>query len=267
MRYGTIGFYRTGGKQLVFNSIIVKNNHPCEIRNSCLGANGMLGNKEIYMYGNSFIIINSNFHEPFIISNRTKLKSVYMKTFINFGAGKQYRLIYETGPKEDNRGNYTLLPIEISIGIYFGIRLGFNLSELADFLVGFIGFDPLDDDVAGIPQPIIADKEWERRMDGLDRQINKLKTPIISMEKSKFFKENSQELFHCTLGNTCINFKINKYPKCNNYPVYNEKCWDKNIIAFCQFPDYEKIYLYEDGHKTLDELETDCKSLNGKFVK
>ncbi|MBK6606154.1 MAG: hypothetical protein IPG24_11915 [Leptospiraceae bacterium] len=30
MRYGTVGLYKTGGKKLVFNSIIVKNNHPCK---------------------------------------------------------------------------------------------------------------------------------------------------------------------------------------------------------------------------------------------
>ncbi|MBP9890081.1 MAG: hypothetical protein KBF93_27535 [Leptospiraceae bacterium] len=36
MRYGTVGLYKTGGKKLLFNSIIVKNNHTCEIKNTCI---------------------------------------------------------------------------------------------------------------------------------------------------------------------------------------------------------------------------------------
>ena len=277
MRYGTVGLYKTGGKKLVFNSIIVKNNHPCEIKNTCLGANGMLGRKEISMYGNSFLIINTNFHEPITITNRTKFKSVYMKMYINPGVGKQYTLIYEFNPKEDNRGDYIILPVEISIGMYLGIRLGFNFSELADFIVGFVGFDPLGDDIAGIPQPAMLDKNWENNMDTTDKQINEIKTPIISMQKSKFFNNDDKEFHHCNLPNVCINYRIKKYSEAyvenqcykKKGSIGYNKCWDLILktIAFCQFPDYEKIYLYEDGLRSLDEVESDCKLLKGEFVK
>lgn len=37
-------------------------------------------------------------------------------------------------------------PFEISIGLYYGIRVGFNPGEIFDFLVGILGFDLMNDD-------------------------------------------------------------------------------------------------------------------------
>ncbi|MBK6606155.1 MAG: hypothetical protein IPG24_11920 [Leptospiraceae bacterium] len=109
-----------------------------------------------------------------------------MKMYINPGVGKAITLIYEFNLKRRQSRDYIILPVEISIGMYLGIRLGFNFSELADFIVGFVGFDPLGDDIAGIPQPAMLDKIGENNMDTTDKQINEIKTPIISMQKSKF---------------------------------------------------------------------------------
>jgi hypothetical protein len=41
---------------------------------------------------------------------------------------------------------YYFTQIELQLGLYLGIRLGWNFGETIDFLAGWFGFDPLDDD-------------------------------------------------------------------------------------------------------------------------
>lgn len=41
---------------------------------------------------------------------------------------------------------YTVDRFEISLGLYLGIRIGFNFFQTFDFLVGIFGFDPMNDD-------------------------------------------------------------------------------------------------------------------------
>ncbi|MBX7056961.1 MAG: hypothetical protein K1X75_02770 [Leptospirales bacterium] len=36
--------------------------------------------------------------------------------------------------------------LDLSLGVYFGLRIGFNPGELLDLLLGFLNFDPMDDD-------------------------------------------------------------------------------------------------------------------------
>lgn len=41
---------------------------------------------------------------------------------------------------------YYFTQAEIQLGLYVGLRLGWNVGETFDFLAGWFGFDPLDDD-------------------------------------------------------------------------------------------------------------------------
>ncbi|WP_425529041.1 LIC13411 family adhesin [Leptospira kmetyi] len=50
--------------------------------------------------------------------------------------------------KKDGYPKSFLYQIEIYLGLYAGIRLGFNPAELLDFLVGIAGLDLLEDDTA-----------------------------------------------------------------------------------------------------------------------
>lgn len=50
--------------------------------------------------------------------------------------------------RKDGYPRSFLYQIEVYLGIYAGLRIGFNPMELLDFLVGFTGLDLLEDDVA-----------------------------------------------------------------------------------------------------------------------
>lgn len=274
MRYGTIGFYKTGNKKLISLGLMVTNLEPCVEKKNCFE----FYRKRVgtYTMGNSYIGYNSNYHEPFILSNRTKSKLIAFTNFPIKGfpqrGGNGADFITKTDPENDNRGNYLILPIEVSAGLYLGVRFGFNISEFADFLVGFIGFDPLGDDIAGLPQPsIIQNKDWENLMNDTDESINLIKTPIISYKKSMFYTD-VEVLHRCEPYKPCkdsVNEKDRK-EECTNQTYsqhFREKCVEMKIIAFCQIKDEEIIYEYEHGAKSLDALEKECKSLKGKFVK
>lgn len=50
--------------------------------------------------------------------------------------------------RKDGYPRSFLYQIEVYLGIYAGLRIGFNPMELLDFLIGFTGLDLLEDDVA-----------------------------------------------------------------------------------------------------------------------
>lgn len=280
MRYGNIGLYKTGGKMLKLRfKIIGSRTHHDLCRDiddtKCLDKIGNYFTSYI-SYGNSFIFHNTSFHQAFRQTNRNHSKHVALNMFIDLGGGRGNHPVYDTDPKEDNRGNYTILPIEISAGLYLGIRLGFNFSELADFLVGFVGFDPLGDDIAGIPQPIILGKDWENQMDNLDKNINEIIRPIPMIEKSKYFRAKWDDMHHCNRDDVCYNYQRQEFNA--NY-LENEckengglfsmhsKCKQTNIVGFCQFPEFEKVYNYYHSIWNIRSAENDCKLLKGVFVK
>lgn len=59
---------------------------------------------------------------------------------------------YEQGRKGNSLVPPYFFQFEVSAGLFGGLRAGFNLAELADFLLGFAGIDLLRDDVAGLQQ-------------------------------------------------------------------------------------------------------------------
>ncbi|EMO78529.1 hypothetical protein LEP1GSC127_2365 [Leptospira kirschneri str. 200801925] len=50
--------------------------------------------------------------------------------------------------RKDGYPRSFLYQIEVYLGVYAGLRIGFNPMELLDFLIGFTGLDLLEDDVA-----------------------------------------------------------------------------------------------------------------------
>ncbi len=283
IRYGHIGFYKTGGKVLKMRMRIAGNTEVhkfCDYNNftDCLDKLGNY-NTETIRYGNSIILNNTSFHEPMQLTNRNSSKRISLHSmflFLFIGGNKSVTFIYDTDPKEDSRGDYTILPIEISAGLYLGIRLGFNFSELADFLVGFVGFDPLGDDIEGIPQPILMDIEIDDRKFAFEEIFPEKKIPLIKMGKSKYSIADSFEIAHCKTNTSCYNYELAKHKaidleaicKINNGSFgINTKCNHTNIISFCQLSISEKIYNYYHNIWSLESAENDCKLLKGKFVK
>ncbi|MBP7284375.1 MAG: hypothetical protein KBA66_22500 [Leptospiraceae bacterium] len=105
--------------------------------------------------GNSFLIMNSQEHIP--TANKTT-RSMHKKyTHANFffllpaNLKGRYR---ETGSSPSGFA-YNSLPalchapatLELSFGLGVGGRVGFNISELVDFLLGFTTYDLMNDDL------------------------------------------------------------------------------------------------------------------------
>ena len=68
-------------------------------------------------------------------------------------------------------------PLELSIGLYIGIRAGFNISEFLDFLAGIAGYDLLDDDTSSttyneLPQALPEKPNWEYKFDSVDKKVD-----------------------------------------------------------------------------------------------
>ena len=129
MRNGYVGYYRTGGRE-------------------------KLGDLKM---GNSFFLMNSQEHLPEAYHTKRSMNKVY--THANF-------LFLLPANLQGRRGNpptYRLpmlckapLTIEASYGFGIGGRIGFNIAEFFDFLLGFTTFDIMEDD-----EPVKLETETE----------------------------------------------------------------------------------------------------------
>lgn len=125
-RSGVIGSYKTGGRG---SSIYVST-----YENSNLMLN----------QGNSFIVLNSNSHLPKQDDKRSSKKA-----FAKFNTN----VIFPLGATKSSSGEIvgkwcdSPISVEMSFGVYYGIRFGVNFSEFIDFVFGTVQVDVLDDDV------------------------------------------------------------------------------------------------------------------------
>ena len=82
-----------------------------------------------------------------------------------------------------------MLPIEFSLGLYIGVRVGFNFGEVVDFLGGVLGFDPLNDDISQVnidlPAKSTINTNWESQFDSVDEIFN---VPSKKDDKKKLSK-------------------------------------------------------------------------------
>lgn len=124
-RSGSVGQYKTGGRG---SSIYISTQE-----NSNLTLN----------HGNSFVVLNSNSHLPNDGEKRSDKKA-----FSKFNTN----LIFPLGATKTSTGEIdgkwcdSPISFELSLGIYYGVRIGMNFTELIDFLFGTFTFDLMDDD-------------------------------------------------------------------------------------------------------------------------
>jgi hypothetical protein len=262
MRYGHFGKYKTGSKI------------PLRIRT--------IDRKIVGYYGDIQLLLGYSgyYHEPIKPKDRrSERKQVRFAILGATGMKSTPRKFYLIN---EPRESYCYLPIEISLGVSYGIRIGFNPHEFVDLIAGIIGFDPLDDDIDGIPQPTLSKNNWEERLNDLDNKITEShpivyeNIPMVPIEKSKYIKIHPTDLHNCYFAHTCIQYDANKYNKANleekckresGLFTINSKCLQRNIVGFCQFSNYEMIYLSKDNFWMTEDAKQDCKSLKGKFVR
>lgn len=90
--------------------------------------------REYYNSGNSFIILNSVHHHPENLNYRNnKNKSFQESNTIGIAI-------------IDWEGYNFLTQCELSVGLYYGVRVGVNFAEFTDWFLGWFGLDILDDD-------------------------------------------------------------------------------------------------------------------------
>ncbi|MBP7282074.1 MAG: hypothetical protein KBA66_10880 [Leptospiraceae bacterium] len=173
LRNSHLGFYKTGDKD---NLLTLEN---------------ITHQRKWSWYLGDSIFYSTGFHEPIHPSNlRTENKK-----FIGVNLGKgctrgERRLYYKnesqlchwyTGGK--------MLPIEFSLGLYIGVRVGFNFGEVVDFLGGVLGFDPLNDDISQVnidlPAKSTINPNWESQFDSVDEIFN---VPSKKDDKKKLSK-------------------------------------------------------------------------------
>ncbi|MCW7482861.1 hypothetical protein [Leptospira kanakyensis] len=124
MRNGQLGLYKAGGVDDI----------------GILG--GQTNRSFTNQMGNSFLMINSNQHRPiYPDSKRNRQKS--------YDASNVLMLVFFTDKKNSSGKKHCNQPVsvEVSLGLFLGVRAGFNFSEFADFLLGFTTYDFMEDDV------------------------------------------------------------------------------------------------------------------------
>ena len=163
LRYGTFGGYYSGGRDYklrIYSSSKdlkdFKETDKCFEEKNCAYKWWVYEELNYDGFGNEFLFFGeSHFHEPKNFTNRNK-----NKIFLQYIApvptkqtrkrlGEKNTISYPFEPRQ-----YTLFPFEISIGMYYGVRFGFTISEFFDFFLGVVGIDFMEDDVGEeIPDP------------------------------------------------------------------------------------------------------------------
>ena len=90
--------------------------------------------------GDSFLVINSVYHDPLDYTRPgSEHKAYHYKNVIGL-------ISY------DHSGAGGMFQFEASVGLWYGLRLGFNLLELLDFGLGIFTFDLREDDYPHRPE-------------------------------------------------------------------------------------------------------------------
>lgn len=123
IRNGQYGFYKAGGVDDI-------------------GIMGKTGDRSpTNQMGNSFLIINSNQHRPVYPDLKRSRKKSY-------DASNVLMLVFFTDKKSSSGKKHCNHPasVEVSLGLYLGVRAGFNFTEFSDFLLGTTTYDFMEDD-------------------------------------------------------------------------------------------------------------------------
>ncbi|MCW7492543.1 hypothetical protein ND861_09585 [Leptospira sp. 2 VSF19] len=123
MRDGHFGFYEVSNGKNIDIFPMVRKESP---------ANQM---------GISNILINTSGHSQIHPSERTLNKDYQVLNILMFVPIPSIPDSKQSVAKCDSP-----VKLEASLGIHYGIRFGFNVTELLDLLIGFTTFDLLNDD-------------------------------------------------------------------------------------------------------------------------
>ncbi|MDX1961199.1 MAG: hypothetical protein SFU98_21700 [Leptospiraceae bacterium] len=201
MRYGHFGFYKTGSDARI--AFVFPFRH--RVNNTDV----------VNTFGNSMIIPSNSYeHIPMYPSIRNQKKLISISNIFCPCGNPKGRTTpsqqYYTIPKE-SRISYIFAPIEISFGLYIGVRIGFNPSEFFDFILGIFTIDIFEDDLGYTTETVrirkirndyevmieLQELEKQKKIEQMDKDyelINsfpgktlteKLKNYSISLEKEK----------------------------------------------------------------------------------
>ncbi|WCL48592.1 hypothetical protein [Leptospira sp. GIMC2001] len=105
------------------------------LRSGSFGAYRTGSKKDFYNSGNSYLFLNSVQHYP----EKNHVRNNKIKAFNH---SNSFGLVIF-----DWDGYNFVTQCEVSLGLYYGFRFGFNIAEFADWLVGWTTLDFLDDDL------------------------------------------------------------------------------------------------------------------------
>lgn len=127
IRGGNLGIYRTGG------------------RGPSISVSDGDGSGLYLDQGNSFIVMNSNSH--LTLSKKARYRN---KNFSKYNTNILFPMGFvDIGEEVDTMGSKfceSPLSIELSIALYYGVRVGFDFSEMADLVLGLVTIDLMSDD-------------------------------------------------------------------------------------------------------------------------
>ncbi|HNL74738.1 MAG TPA: hypothetical protein PKH22_20285, partial [Leptospiraceae bacterium] len=171
LRHSHIGFYKTGDPD---NEFVIEDLYSKE--------------KSTFSFnlGNSFFA-STGFHESIDPRNLRTQNKNYVVVTLNKGCLKSKKSHYKGKTRYCHwNDNVAITPIEISLGLYFGFRAGFNVGKFVDFFGGIVGYDlikddydengnlppivskDLEDNIIIPPTPTPEKKGWESKLDALD---------------------------------------------------------------------------------------------------
>lgn len=158
IKFGHFGYYETGDET---DAIIYPENDKRPEHYKDIYKGYKFGDIDIFKFSPEW---NSYYHKP---SGEVKLRN-WRKRFLSFNTARcaNYMVTYQ-GENSSSCGKfyyeYSGRQIEISIGAYLGIRIGFNINEFFDLLFGIFGFDIQSDDIGKNPElnKILNSPSWE----------------------------------------------------------------------------------------------------------
>ncbi len=180
LRNGYFGVYSTGDRN---NKIIRYYRYNRSVMVKSI-------NEELINPGDSNLLISTSYHKPQNLDDRRVAKKEYLKVSHLFykcsergvsGVDTYGNIALEAASSKGScsfQSFYYPYPFELSFGYNFGFRVGINLWEVLDFLLGIFGSDPFGDDTSyfiftGAPQPLTEKKDWESKLDALDEKMDK----------------------------------------------------------------------------------------------
>ncbi|EPG74165.1 hypothetical protein LEP1GSC058_3264 [Leptospira fainei serovar Hurstbridge str. BUT 6] len=114
--------------------------------------NSEIDNLDERQKAKSFDIRYLKFYNIPVEERRKQKKEAFFRKYIeNLDPNKKnealQNFLMENPLNKDDYPKAFLFQLELYIGARYGIRIGFNLAELLDFLIGFTGLDILEDDI------------------------------------------------------------------------------------------------------------------------